>query len=254
MPELSLIKSVSHPLVKQLVAIRTEAKSRKEHQLALIASDKVIHDLGFKRTFKTLVVKEGGQVPTHLRYENLYTVSKEAFKKITGLLCPGFLAATVDLKQMPSFDPSGFVLVLDGLQDPGNVGMLIRSALAFGIRNLFFLPGTVDIMNDKVLRAARAGAFEMGFKEGSIKELFALAKKHNAQLVAADLKGSPPESIKPGKAPLYLVLGSEGSGLTSEIKKAATTITLSISEATESLNVAAAGSILLYLLTQGEAR
>ncbi|GJP35598.1 hypothetical protein CLOM_g20096 [Closterium sp. NIES-68] len=181
------------------------------------------------------------------------------------------------------------VLVLDGVQDPGNLGTLLRTALAFDWRGVFLLPGCCDPFNDKALRASRGVLFRLPVAVGDWSHLLSLASHHNLSLLAAHpaaaaplpppaapaaaaavdptdpaatLAAAPDATTSPGaSAPpstptspsppprgLCLVLGSEGQGLSATALRLCQPVAIPMPGGAESLNVAVAGGILLFLL------
>jgi len=140
------------------------------------------------------------------------------------------------------------LLVLDAVQDPGNVGTIIRTAAALGATATFSLPGTVDLWNAKVVRSAMGAHFDFPCLTGTWDELDEFRRKRSVGLWAADASGEPVESVEP-LARLALVVGNEGAGLSSHSRtRADRIVALPIASAVESLNVAVAAGILLYEL------
>jgi RNA methyltransferase, TrmH family len=140
------------------------------------------------------------------------------------------------------------LLVLDAVQDPGNVGTILRTAAALGVTATFSLPGTVDLWNAKVVRSAMGAHFHHPCLTGSWDELDAFRKDRSIQLWAADVAGSPLGSVAASPR-LALVVGNEGAGLSSQARQNADhLVALPIASTVESLNVAVATGILLYEL------
>lgn len=154
--------------------------------------------------------------------------------------------------ELSALRPSGasVVLVLDGVQDPGNLGTLARSAAAFGCEAVVCLPGTVDPWNPKSVRASAGSLFRLPVVQTSPMELGEWLARHGYLLAAAEA-GAPAIGTEPLPQRVALVLGNEGAGLTEEV--AATCerrLSIPMKGGTESLNVAVAGAILLYELTR----
>lgn len=140
------------------------------------------------------------------------------------------------------------LLVLDALQDPGNVGTILRTAAALGADATVALPGTVDIWNAKVVRSAMGAHFHHGALHVSLDELFAFLESESVPLWTADMNGLAVGSATP-PARLALAVGNEGAGLSSSLReRSSATISLPIARSVESLNVAVATGILLYQL------
>ena len=140
------------------------------------------------------------------------------------------------------------LLLLDGVQDPGNVGTILRTAAAMGATATIALPGTVDLWNPKVIRSSMGAQFAHPAFHADSGETFSFLDRNEIELWAADAGGSA--LIRDG-APsrLAIALGNEGSGLSAEIRaKARKTISLPIAANVESLNVAVAAGIILYEL------
>lgn len=144
----------------------------------------------------------------------------------------------------------GVVLVLDAVQDPGNVGTILRTAAALGAVATISLPGTVDLWNAKVVRSGMGAQFQHLAFGTTWSELDVFLTRTRAEVFAADAGGVPVSSIQPSSR-VALVVGNEGSGLSAEVRaRADRTVALTISPAVESLNVAVAAGILLYSLTK----
>jgi TrmH family RNA methyltransferase len=140
------------------------------------------------------------------------------------------------------------LLILDAVQDPGNVGTILRTAAALGVTATFSLPGTVDLWNAKVVRSAMGAHFHHSCLSGTWDELDAFRSSHAVQVWAADATGESIEQLEP-PARLALVVGNEGAGLSSNSRsRADRLVALPIAASVDSLNVAVAAGILLYEL------
>jgi TrmH family RNA methyltransferase len=149
-----------------------------------------------------------------------------------------------------SQDWRGILVVLDGVQDPGNVGTILRTAAALGARATIALPGTVDLWNAKVVRSGMGAHFKHLAFSATWDELDAMRREHDTRIVAADAGGVPVTQVTRAER-MALVVGNEGAGLSTDSRQRADqVVALSISRDIESLNVAVATGILLYALTQ----
>jgi TrmH family RNA methyltransferase len=144
----------------------------------------------------------------------------------------------------------GVVVVLDGVQDPGNVGTILRTAAALGAIATVALPGTVDLWNAKVVRSGMGAHFKHPAFSTTWTELDAFRARTGTTVLAAEPGGETVSTVT--RVPrVALIVGNEGAGLSSDAKaRAHRTIALPLSSDVESLNVAVATGILLYLLTQ----
>lgn len=140
------------------------------------------------------------------------------------------------------------VLLLDAVQDPGNLGTLTRTAEALGAAAVVVLPGTVDPWNPKAVRAAAGSLFRMPILTSSWADAQERLRAAGYRLLAAEAGGAQAEQ---GQGRVGLVLGNEGAGISPEIRAAVDgTIGVPLRGRAESLNVAAAAAILLYELTR----
>jgi TrmH family RNA methyltransferase len=144
---------------------------------------------------------------------------------------------------------SGRVLVLDAVQDPGNVGTMLRSAAAFGASATVALPGTVDLWNAKVVRSGMGSHFTHLAFASTLDELNDWLTANGVAFWGADARGRPlPELAMKVPPRLALAVGNEGSGLTDPVRHRTDDLVRLPIDGVESLNVAVAASILLYQL------
>jgi TrmH family RNA methyltransferase len=141
------------------------------------------------------------------------------------------------------------VLVLDGIQDPGNVGTIVRTGLALGAGGILALPGTAELTNPKTLRATMGGYFRLPCVTLDDAELRAWAESAGALVVVADPGGAAAATHR--GTSLAVVLGNEGAGVRPALAAwAGGRIGVPLREGAESLNVAVAAGILLYEVTR----
>jgi RNA methyltransferase, TrmH family len=147
--------------------------------------------------------------------------------------------------------PRAPVLVLDGVQDPGNVGTLLRTAFALGAAGAVLLRGCADLANPKVIRAAMGASFRLPAASAEPAELVAWCRQTQASVWAATADGT---SLARAAVPdrLALVVGNEGAGVSDELRALAVQqVAIPLARGAESLNVAVAAGILLYEATRG---
>lgn len=140
------------------------------------------------------------------------------------------------------------LVVLDAVQDPGNVGTIARTALAFGAAGMVALPGTVDLANPKVVRAAAGALFRLPHLHLEQSQLLDWLHRRGVSLWATTMDGEPLGRDMP-EAVVALVLGNEGAGIDEALLAAAARrVSIPIRDEAESLNVAVAAGILLHHL------
>lgn len=198
---------------------------------------------------KTVIVSNEAAANFACTTSEIYLTTEENMKKITGVKNPEPIAAEVSIPFEADLTNCRKILVLDRLQDPGNIGTLIRSAAAFGFDGIWFITPIVDPFNDKVLRSCKGAIFHTSYKMSDLDTFLRFIQTTNKALFCADLEGADLDTIKEQiKLPCAITLGRESQGIDSEIKQNASSIKIPYSQNVESLNVAVAGSIIMYEL------
>ncbi len=237
-----LITSTENAKVAE-VAKLLDKKYRKASGLYLIEGERLVSDaLMHGAEITEIFVKESAMQKIH--FDNAIFVADKVFAKMSDTVTSQGVVAVVKKRQGVPVPPKGNCLVLDGLQDPGNVGTLIRTAAACAFTDIYAV-NTVDLYSPKVLRSAMSAHFCLNlWQTENLQETFQLLK--DCAIVAADMKGANVFSSKfHGK--VALVLGNEGNGLSEFSRKAVQqTVSLPMENNFESLNVAVAGSVIMY--------
>ncbi|HBR10305.1 RNA methyltransferase [Candidatus Bipolaricaulota bacterium] len=181
-------------------------------------------------------------------------IDAQTAKRLTSSVSPRgvFAVATIRTHAIEEIVQSdnAFLLLLDSVQDPGNVGTLIRTAWAMGVTGVILGPGTAHRLSPKVLRAAAGSLFHIPVVEvKSLVDLVCSLRKTGFTCCAAEPRGGVPIEKISIDRPLVLVLGNEGAGLDREVVALCNKIvTILLCNNAESLNVAVSGGILLHLL------
>lgn len=237
------ITSLQHPLVKHLVKLRIDADYRYEHQSVIIEGLKPVQEL--QRSLKKLIYLDGLTVNVSAPEE--WVVNEAIMKKISGMNSPEGVLAEVELPPFASLKGLHSILALDGINDPGNMGTLLRTALALGWEGVYILPNSCDPYNEKTVRAARGAHFKLPLARGSINDLKEFVRSQQMKAFVADLDGIAPEQCETGSN-CVLILGNEAHGASPELIKDCTKVTIPMPGNMESLNVGIAGGILMYVL------
>lgn len=196
-----------------------------------------------------LILEENEILPLPCKY--VY-VSKDIMKKISTLDTPPVVMGLC--KKRAFFDNKllgNKILILDQLQDPGNLGTIIRSACAFGIDSIVLSENTVDLYNPKVIRATQGMIFHMNIIQKYSSEIIKLLKTLDIPVYGTKVEyGTDVRSLNDKDKKRYaLVVGNEGNGVRSEISDMCDkNLYINMNDKVESLNVAIAASILLYEL------
>jgi len=173
-------------------------------------------------------------------------VSESVMRKLcaTTSLSP-LLGVVKIIEAQPLLDT---ILVLDGVQDPGNIGTLLRSALAFDFKSIILLPGCADPYGSKAMAASQGALFKCHIHPMSVQQFQDLVFHASYDVIVSQVtQASSIQDLKI-KPQTMLVLGSEGAGVSEPIKALATQFVCINTNHVESLNVAMAGSILMHAL------
>ncbi|XP_047322633.1 uncharacterized tRNA/rRNA methyltransferase YsgA [Impatiens glandulifera] len=285
---LKSITSPSNSFVKHCLKLRLSASYRHSHRSVLVVGTTPIREIcrfwdsSEKKPnspIGCLLLHDKADIPTELaaadNLTNIVYVNSLVMKKLSGLQSTDSVEA-ISLMRIPSsflnledkqvtdcrrwFPSAHRILVLEGVQDPGNLGTLVRSALAFGWNGIFLLPGCCDPFNDKALRASRGASFQIPIVSGGWNHLEAFRREFQTKILAGHPgtahKSKPVCVLSQEVAdslvntPLCLVLGSEGIGLSDKTKRDCQLVCIPMQGEFESLNVSVAGGIFLYMLQQ----
>lgn len=241
------ITSVQHELVKHLVKLRQNHDYRYDHQTLVIDGIKPVKEICSSIRPKKLIAWDETLFPSGVDAEDMIVVNDAVMKKISGMQSPEGLIAEIPMPKPATLKGKRYIIVLDGVSDPGNVGTLLRTALALGWEGAFIVDESCDPFNDKALRAARGATFRLPLAWGKWEQLKKLVQENKLTPMVADLEGTPLQEIKP-KNGVLLVLGNEARGGSAQAKKLCQPVTIAMSGDMESLNVSVAGGIIMYSL------
>lgn len=241
------ITSLQNDLVKHWVKLRQNRDYRYDHETFILEGKKVIHEALGKTQPKALVVTDAALIPLNIPNDLVYLVTPQVMEKISGLKTSDGILAEFSMPKCSMLAGKNKILALDRINDPGNLGTLLRSALAFGWEGVFLLEESCDPYNDKAIRASRGALFHLPIQQGSWKDLEKIIHENQLKPIVADLEGQAIDNFK-NQEKLILFLGHEGAGPSKRVLKMCQKVHIPMNENTESLNVAVAGSILMYEL------
>jgi len=186
----------------------------------------------------------------------LETVSARVFAPLADTETPQGIVAVIEPRRWTLEDldlsKGGVVLVIDGVQDPGNVGTLLRTAHGLGVRGTIVLRGTADILGPKTLRAAMGANFRHPVVSLDDPAFITWTREHEVTLWATAADGVPITRVKRGAGPVGVIVGNEGAGIRPALNAvAAQRVAIPLPGGAESLNVAVAAGILLYEVLRG---
>ena len=238
-----IILSRQNPLVKELASLK-EKKGRRRTGTFLVEGHKMVREaVTSGMDVVRLILREDYAGETY----GLPAVrlGRDAFAAVCDEKTPQGIAAEVVIPERSVQPPQGRCLLLDGLQDPANVGAIIRTAVAAGYEDVY-LAGCADPFSPKSVRASMSGVFFARIMQGTQEEI--LSAIAGLPVIAADMGG---EDVFSYAAPekFCLAVGSEGSGLSALVRgRADVTVCIPMDARTESLNAAVSAGILMYAL------
>ena len=175
----------------------------------------------------------------------MLVVAESAWREFGPLPASTGVLAVVPTPQPQSGPAAGFCLLLEDVQDPGNVGSILRSAAAAGVAQVFLSPQCAFAWSPKVLRAGQGAHFRLEIHEGV--ELARWARDYRGRVVAAVAMGGEPLFAADLAPPAAIAIGNEGSGLSLALRDAASQrVTIPMPGGFESLNAAAAAAVCLF--------
>lgn len=225
----------------------TSKENSKVKHLKKLSNKKYRDETGEFLIFGEHLIEEAEK---HSKIKELYTtnnekkgllITKSIMSHISPLKSITERVAIVD-KLNIKFE-SNKVLILEDVQNPNNVGALLRSASAFGFKKVILSNRCADIYNEKTISASKGAIFHLDITRTDIYEEIKKLKKDGYHVIATSLtaKGSPSYENK-----IALVLGNEGQGISDKARNLADSFQMIKTETVESLNVVVAGSILMY--------
>lgn len=230
------IESLNNSHVKEWVKLKNK-KYRDEVGLFLIEGEHLIEEAKKKNIIKEII-------SCNSEKEANFYVTKEIMKKLSSQVSiSSRMAVCYKIKEEALGDK---IIILDSIQDPGNLGTILRSALAFGFKDIVLSLDTVDLYNEKVIRASEGMLFHVNVLRKDLNAFFPEIQ-NDYQILMTDV--SRGENIKtvPISQKVALVIGNEGNGVKEELKKYGSTfIKINMQKNVESLNAGVAASILMY--------
>ncbi|MFP4286343.1 MAG: TrmH family RNA methyltransferase [Candidatus Izemoplasmataceae bacterium] len=232
-----MITSVDNPTIKSLAKL--QQKKYREQENAFIIEGEHLVETAQKNGY----VKSVYAIEPFKKYPYATLVSSHVMKKITDAKNPPKIIALCDkLKEKPL---SKKVLILEHIQDPGNLGTLLRSALAFGF-NTVIIDECTDLYSPKVLRSTQGAIFDLSIRFMSTLEFIKNHKDYTIYATHVKTKKTP---LNKPLDKLALILGNEGHGVKEETLNQSDIIISIPTAKVDSLNVAIAGSIIMHALS-----
>jgi TrmH family RNA methyltransferase len=246
---MSVIRSRDNPRVKRWMKMAVDASFRRSEARAMVEGPHLVAEaISAGLDPVALIVSEAGLANPEVRRlvaeRDAVVLADGVFAAVADAESPPGIAAEIKIPRR-SGRTSGPAVFLQGVQDPGNVGAIVRSAAAFGIEEVVLDQACADAWGPKVLRAAMGGHFRLALRQ--VRDLDAELEGFNGTTVCAIPSGGEALHRCALDGRLGWIFGAEGRGVSEAIaRRAALKVSIPMAARTESLNVAAAAAICLY--------
>ncbi len=244
------ITSRQNPLMTHLRKLASSRSYRKKSGEYLCDGTKLLAEaLKWGAEVKTAVFSEGVDIPPLPDGVRAVRVSEELMRSVSPMETPQGALFTVALPevQLPETLSGKHYLVLDGVQDPGNVGTILRTADAFDCDGVFLVNACADLYNPKTARATMGAIFRREAYTVTAEELFALLRKSGVPLYGTALRDDTVPLAEANLARAAVAIGSEGRGLSQQLlDECAKTLKIPMNPRCESLNAAIAATVVLW--------
>ena len=251
-----MITSLQNNQVKNIIKLNQKAKARREQGLFIAEGRKMFLEAPLhwieKVYVSETVEKQDTEVMEKASRTEWEAVTDSVFRQMSDTQTPQGIMAVVR-QQENSLDaimkqPDALLLFLENIQDPGNLGTMMRTAEGAGVTGIIMSRETTDIYNPKTIRATMGSLYRMPFVYvDDFCETIRMAKAQGIRLYAAHLKGKHTYDGEDYRQPSGFLIGNEGNGLTQEAADSATDyIRIPMGGQLESLNAAVAAAVLMY--------
>ncbi|QTU83315.1 RNA methyltransferase [Carnobacteriaceae bacterium zg-C25] len=245
---ITYLTSVQNPRVKSWKKLHT-AKGRKKEQRYLIETWHLVEEAHrANQLIECMLTQEAYDTYGSQLTVPISIISNDVMNELTQTQTPTGVFGVVKTSIQQSVDKKGKYILLDGVQDPGNVGTIIRTADAAGFDGVIIGEGTVDVFNDKTVRAMQGSQFHIALYKGELVTVIEQLQQQNTRVLATALDATSQDLLTVEKSDnVAIVVGNEGSGVsTNVLEKCNQTVYIRMLGQAESLNVAVAAGIAMY--------
>ncbi|WP_442865081.1 TrmH family RNA methyltransferase [Alkalihalobacillus sp. CinArs1] len=243
-----LIESVKNQKVKDWKKLQTK-KGREKASSFLIEGPHIIEEAARANALvQEIIISESTDFEIDLFKDRpaVYTVTDKVMKELTATETPQGILAVCKMSESSLAETGKFIL-LDAIQDPGNLGTIIRTAHSAGYDGVLLGHGTVDLYNSKVLRSTQGSLFHIPIKKVDLRHAVKDLKDAGVSVYATEVSGGTPYHQLQGPEQFAVIMGNEANGVSKELQELAhDKVYIPIYGGAESLNVAVAAGILMY--------
>lgn len=247
------IASRDNPTFKALRLLAKDGREQQRQRRAVIDGVHLVRDYRARVGLpQTLAISESGErdaevqaiLASHEGVE-IFRLRDALFAEVSGSPHPVGVLATIAIPEAPTTPMTGSCVLLEGIQDAGNVGTILRSAAAAGICDVALSPGCAGAWTMRVLRAAQGAHFGLAIREH--QDLTAIVKAYGGTSIATVVGGESSLYGLDLRGSVAWIFGNEGAGVSASLADAATKrATIPMASGSESLNVAAAAAVCLF--------
>lgn len=245
------LTSLKNPKVQEWRSLK-DKKGREEQKAFFVEGVRMVREaLSSSFEVKALIIREDYHpefdLPSGIPS---YILPDHVFQSVSDTKTPQGIAAVLSMKMQEASGPR--LIALDGVQDPGNVGTIIRTADAAGFDGVILSQDCADLYSPKVLRSTMGSIFRLGFFfPSSLPDLLHEYAKNGYSVISSQLDGESFYDRKNISSCFILIIGNEGNGVSDAVKAVAThRLCLPMRGGAESLNAAVAAGIMMYDLTR----
>lgn len=249
---MEIITSLENKKIKYINKLKNK-KFRDEEGIFVIETKHLVEE-AYKSGFLTELYLIDTNIESNILEDdkiNKYQITKEIMNKISFLESPSNFLGLV--KKLPTLNYGNRLIILDNIQDPGNLGTIIRSAVAFNLDTLILSNDCVDLYNDKTIRSSEGMLFKLNILRKDLNTFLTELKNNNYTIYGTDvINGNIVGEIKFPKK-YAIIIGNEGKGLKSTLKNLVDqNIYIPMSPNAESLNAGIAASIIMYEMSKND--
>jgi TrmH family RNA methyltransferase len=249
MPLAAAITSRDNPLFQDLRGLAERPRQRRESRRTLLDGEHLIEEaLAAGLRLERLVFQEGyGEIGSwQARLAGLpgTVLSPALFKLLSPAATPTGILAVMAIPEAATQEEACDALLLEDIQDPGNLGAILRTAAAAGVRQIHLSKGCAEAWSPKALRGGQGAQFRLAIREQA--DLAAVAQGFRGQMLAAALQAGESLYGLDLTGPVAFLFGNEGAGLSAALLARARPFAIPMPGGTESLNVAAAAAVCLF--------
>lgn len=234
-----MIESINNPKIKELNKLK-QKKYRDQLGLFLVEGYHLVHEAYEKGILKEVLTTDKIDIDTNITY-----VNEDIIKYLSDVETPQNIIGVCYKKESEVIGNK--VIMLDDIQDPGNLGTIIRSAVAFNFDTIILSENSVDLYNSKVIRSSQGMIFKVNIIRTDLKEMLKKLKDDGFYILATKVtNGKNIKTLEKDKK-ICIIMGNEGNGVSDEILNMADEfVYIKMNGSCESLNVGVASSILMY--------